>query len=218
MVHFFKDQKIIDYLKDLCVVLISVSVLIIAIVTAARQIPAERESRTIFPLLAKPVTRWQMVLGKFFGCWFASGIALLVFYVFFAVTLGSREQSWPVLNYLQSFWLQWVQLGIVTAIALSGSIVFAAPSSTTTICLIFVAGILLLGRHLNVVALHHAEPLRSVIYTVYYLIPHLEWFDVRDRLTYNWPLARWSDCMLATLLRGGLYRIFFTADLAGIPP
>ena len=29
----------------------------IALTAAARQIPAERESRTIFPLLAKPVTR-----------------------------------------------------------------------------------------------------------------------------------------------------------------
>ena len=41
--------------------------LVIAIGTAARQIPAERENRTIFPLLAKPVSRWQVILGKFFG-------------------------------------------------------------------------------------------------------------------------------------------------------
>lgn len=215
MVHFFNNPRIADYLKDLCVTLITGSVLIIAIVTAARQIPAERENRTIFPLLAKPVTRWQVILGKFFGCWLAAGIALLVFYVFFAIALGSYEHQWPALNYLQSFWLQWDQLAVVIALALLGSIVFAAPSSTTTICFILVAGILLLGQHLNTVALHHAEPLRSVIYTTYYLIPHLEWYDVRDRLTYNWPLARWSDCFLATLYAAAYAALFLLLTWLG---
>jgi ABC-type transport system involved in multi-copper enzyme maturation permease subunit len=207
IVHFFDDPKIVTYLKAICVLLISVSALLIAIVTAARQLPAERESRTIFPLLAKPVTRAQVILGKFLGCWLASGMALLFFYFFFAVVIGSREQNWPVLNYLQSFWLQWASLGVVTAMVLLGSVLFSAPSSNVTICFFAVVGILLLGQHLNVVALRHSEPLRSVIYTIYYLIPHLEWFDVRDRLTYNWPLAHWTDCMLATL---------YTAAYAGL--
>ena len=53
-----------------------------AVGTTARQIPAERENRTIFPLLAKPVTRAQVVAGKFLGCWLACGMALVVFYLF----------------------------------------------------------------------------------------------------------------------------------------
>ena len=81
-VHFFDDPNIVRYIKDLCMLLIWISALFITIATAARQIPAERENRTIFPLLAKPVTRGQVILGKFFGCWLASGIALVVFYSF----------------------------------------------------------------------------------------------------------------------------------------
>ena len=215
MVHFFDDPKIVNYLKAICVLLISISALIIAIVMAARQLPAERESRTIFPLLAKPVTRAQVILGKFFGCWLASGIALLFFYFFFAVVIGTHEQSWPVLNYLQSFWLQWALLGVVTAMVLLGSVIFTAPSSNVTICFIAIVGILLLGQHLNVVALHHSEPLRSVIYTIYFLIPHLEWFDVRDRLTYNWPLAHWMDCILATLYAAAYAGLFLLLTWLG---
>src|SRR6476661_2382507 len=82
-VRFFHDDKIIRYLKEICLLLIWISALVVAIGTAARQIPAERENRTIFPLLAKPVSRAQVILGKFAGCWFACGLALLVFYVFF---------------------------------------------------------------------------------------------------------------------------------------
>ena len=215
MVHFFNDPKIINYLKAICVLLISVSVLIIAIVTAARQLPAERESRTIFPLLAKPVTRAQVIFGKFFGCWLASGIALLFFYFFFAVVIGTQGQGWPVLNYLQSFWLQWMLLGVVIAMVLLGSVVFTAPSSNVTICFIVIVGILLLGRHLNVVALHNSEPLRSIFYAIYFSIPHLEWFDVRDRLTYNWPLAPWVDCMLATLYAAAYAGLFLLLTWLG---
>ncbi len=199
MVNFFHDPKIVRYVKDICMLLIWVSALLIAIVTTARQIPAERESRTIFPLLAKPVTRGQFILGKFLGCWLATGMALLVFYIFFAIITGSREQYWPWLTYLQAIWLQWAMLAVVIALSLLASIITAAPSSTTTICFIAVAGILLVGGHLNTVALHQPQPLQTIFYTIYFLIPHLEWFDIRDRVVYDWGLVDWLDCVLATL-------------------
>ena len=205
-VHFFNDPNIIRYLQQICLLLIWISALIIAITTAARQIPAERESRTIFPLLAKPVTRGQVVIGKFLGCWLAVGMCLLVFYVFFAVVSGARHGSWPVLSYFQAFWLQWAMLAVVIALALFGSIVFSAVSANATICFFIVMGILLLGGHLNQVALKQAEPTRTITYIVYFIIPHLEWFDVRDLITYEWPLVPWIDCLLATL-----YAAFYAA-------
>jgi ABC-type transport system involved in multi-copper enzyme maturation permease subunit len=204
-VEFFRDPNIVRYVKDLCLLLIWISALLITIATAARQIPAERESRTIFPLLAKPVTRGQVILGKFLGCWLASGIALTVFYVFFAVVTGSREHYWPVSDYFQAFLLQWIMLGIVTAMTLLGSVIFAAPSSTVTILFILVAGILFLGRHLNTVALHNPEPMRGVIYTIYFIIPHLELFDIRERVVNDWGLVNWLDCGL-----GALYAAAYT--------
>lgn len=198
-VNFFHDDKIARYLKEICLLLIWVSALVIAIGTTARQIPAERENRTIFPLLAKPVSRAQVVLGKFAGCWLACGISLVVFYFFFAVVSGAREHQWPVLHYFQALWLQWTMLGIVVSMALLGSVVFAAPSSNGTICFVAVGSILLLGRHLNGVALDQAEPVRSLVYGLYFMIPHLEWYDVRDLVVYNQPLIGWGICGLATL-------------------
>lgn len=207
-VQFFHDPNIVRYIKDLCLLLIWVSALLITIGMTARQIPAERESRTIFPLLAKPVTRGQVLLGKFFGCWLASGIALIFFYAFFAIVTGSRDQNWPLLEYFQALLLQWVMLGVVTAMVLLGSIVFSAPSANATICFIVVAGILFLGRHLNTVALHNSEPVRSIIYTIYFLIPHLELFDVRERLVGGWGLVNWLDCALATLYAAAYAGLF----------
>ena len=198
-VSFFHDIRVVRFVKEGALLLIWISALVIAIATTARQIPAERENRTIFPLLAKPVTRGQVILGKFAGCWLACGLALIVFYLFFGVVSGSREHYWPLLNFCQALWLQWVMLGIVVAFVLLGSIVFAAPSSNATISFIVVLGILLLGRHLNQVALQQPEPLCSIVYGLYYLIPHLEWYDVRDLIIYDQNLVGWLDCALATL-------------------
>ncbi|MEO6181659.1 MAG: ABC transporter permease subunit [Verrucomicrobiota bacterium] len=204
----FNDDKIVRYLKEICLLLIWVSSMVIAITTAARQLPAEKENRTIFPLLAKPITRGQLVLGKFFGCWFSSGLALLLFYVFFGVISGTREHHWPVLNYFQAIWLHWIFLGIVIALVLLGSVVFTAVSSNATISLIVIVGILFVARHLNKVALQMAEPGRSIVYSIYFALPHLELFDVRQLIIHNLPLIPWKMWLLASLY-GLAYALFF---------
>ena len=118
-VNIFNDKEIIRYLKELCLLLIWVSSLVIAITTTARQIPAEREQRTLLPLLAKPLTRTQLIFGKFLGCWIACGLALLCFYVFFGALAASREHHWPLLNYFQAAFLHWIALGVVIALMLA---------------------------------------------------------------------------------------------------
>lgn len=198
-VSFFNDPKIVRYLRDICLLLIWISALVIAIGATARQLPAERENRTIFPLLAKPVTRAQVIVGKFLGCWLACGIALVVFYLFFSVVSGTRTSAWPVAQYFQAMWLQWFMLAVVVAFVLMGSILFSAPSANGTICLFVVLGILLLGRHLNQIAVQQPEPVGTLIYGVYFLIPHLEWYDVRDLVIYEHDLIAWGDVALASL-------------------
>jgi ABC-type transport system involved in multi-copper enzyme maturation permease subunit len=209
-VTFFNQDNIVRYLKEICLFLIWGASLVIAITTAARQIPAEREQRTLFPLLAKPVTRSQFVIGKFFGCWFASGLSLVLFYVFFGVVAGAKEHEWPVLNYFQAMVLHWFMLGIVCALTVLGSIVFAAPSSNNTITLIVSVGILLVGRHLNKVALRLEEPGQTLLYAVYFMIPHLELFDVRDLIVHNWGLIRW-EVWAAGLAYAAVYSAIFLA-------
>lgn len=197
-VNLFNDRSIVRYLKEICLLLIWLSGLVIAITCTARQIPAEREHRTIFPLLAKPVTRWQFLLGKFLGCWLATGLALAGFYLFFGLVSATRESQWQLLNYLQAAWLHWMMLGIVVAFTLLGSIIFAAPSSNGTICFVSAAGMLLLGRHLNKVALGLAEPAQSILYAIYFVLPHLELFDIRELIIHDAGLIPWGMVALAT--------------------
>ncbi len=213
--NFFHDDKIVRYVKDICLLLIWVSSFVVAIVTTARQIPAEREARTIFPLLAKPVSRGQVVAGKFLGCWLATGIALVVFYFFFGIISSSREHEWHLLIYLQAAWMQWMLLAMVIAMVLLGSIYFAAPSSTTTITLIVVAGILLVGGHLKTIALAQPEPMQGILTFLYFVIPHLEWFYLSDFVVYNFAAVPWPKIFLATLYAASWTGIFLLLAWAG---
>ena len=192
-VNIFNDTQIIRYLKELCLLLIWVSSLVIAITTTARQIPAEREQRTLLPLLAKPLSRTQLILGKFLGCWLACGVVLFCFYVFFGALAASREHAWPLLNYFQAAFLHWVTLGAVIALTLLGSLVFAAPSSNSTICFVIVVTILSVGRYLSKVALSLHEPSRSIIDSLYFVMPHFEWaFGMRNLIVHDWPRIGWG--------------------------
>jgi ABC-type transport system involved in multi-copper enzyme maturation permease subunit len=210
-VTLFNDDKIARYITEICLLLIWVSSLVVAIGTTARQLPAERENRTIFPLLAKPVTRAQVILGKFAGCWFACGLALAVFYTFFIVVSGSRQHEWPMGLYAQALWLHWMLLGVVVGVVLLGSVVFSAPSANSTICFAVVVGILLLGRHLQTVALQQPGPIRLMLSSVYFAIPHLEWYDIRDLVVYHQPPVPWIDFLLASLYAMFYMGVFLAA-------
>jgi ABC-type transport system involved in multi-copper enzyme maturation permease subunit len=210
-VRFFNDDQIIRFLKETCLHLIWLSTLVIAITTAARQIPAERESRTIFPLLAKPVSRWELIAGKFMGCWLACGMALAVFYFFFGLLSASHEHAWPSGIFYQAFWLHWIFLAVVVGLALFGSVVCAAPSSNATICFIAVVGILFAGGHLNGVAVNMRGIAATLVYTIYYCIPHLEWFDAQELVIHNWGTIHWLTMAGATF-----YGTLYTGFLLGL--
>ena len=208
-INIFNDKEVIRYIKELCLLMIWASSLIIAITTTARQIPAEREQRTLLPLLAKPLSRTQLIFGKFLGCWIVTGLALFCFYVLFGVLAATREHHWPILNYFQAALLHWVALGVVVALSLLGSLVFAAPSSNSTICFAICAAIMCLGRYLDQFALNFHEPMRSLVYGIYFAIPHLEIpFEMRNLIIHDWPLISWNFVWLGCFYLLA-YMIFF---------
>jgi len=131
-----------------------------------------------------------------------------VFYTFFVATSVSRGEHWRLAENFQAFWMHWIMLGIIVAMVLCGSLVFSAPSANVTICFVVILGILMLGRHLGKLALHMGEPTQSVTLAIFYAIPHLEFFDLRDLIIHDWPQAKWSAVGLATLY-GAAYAAAF---------
>jgi membrane protease YdiL (CAAX protease family) len=67
---------------------------------------------------------------------------------------------------------------------------------------------LFVGRHLDQQALKLAEPMRTVVTCLYFALPHLEFYDLRDLVVHNWPPVAWGYIGLA-LLYAAFYMILF---------
>jgi ABC-type transport system involved in multi-copper enzyme maturation permease subunit len=187
--NFFHDEHIVRFIKEICLMLIWLSALVIAVTTAARQIPAEKESRTIFPLLAKPIARWQVLLGKFAGCWLATGAALVVFYLFFGLVSASKEHTFPAAAYLEALWLHWQMLGIIIAMTLFGSVILSTPAANMTFVFVISIGILTMGGFFHKLAEGMSEPSSTILTAIYFVIPHLEFFNMNKLVIHDWSAA-----------------------------
>jgi hypothetical protein len=111
--------------------------------------------------------------------------------------------------------MHWLFAALLVAMALWGSVFFAAPSSTTTILSITVIGILLLGRHLYKVADRLPEPTSTLLLVLYYILPHLEFYDLRSVVIHNWPARDWGMIALATIYAAAYSSIFLLMAWAG---
>lgn len=87
---------------------------LLVIVMGARQLPAELEQRTIYPVLAKPVTRFELLAGKALPTWLTGAAALILFTIAtLAITPRLPYQLAPVL--IQALALEALGLAMLTA-------------------------------------------------------------------------------------------------------
>ncbi|HUJ72487.1 MAG TPA: ABC transporter permease subunit [Verrucomicrobiae bacterium] len=89
----FSFGEQLKFIKDTCLGVISVITTLIAIVGTAQLLPGEVENRTIYTILAKPVRRFEFLLGKFFGSLFLLALSVLAMCVLFAAVLWIKEQG-----------------------------------------------------------------------------------------------------------------------------
>src|SRR6185295_9947583 len=80
-----------------------------------------------------------------------------------------------------------------------GSLLMSSVAANATTTVIITVGILLVGRHLHKVALRAGDLTGTFLSGLYYLIPHLELFDVRDLIIHDWPLIGWYFWGIAVL-------------------
>src|SRR5580704_442291 len=87
------EQEQLKVIKDTCLGIISVISTLIAIVGTAQLLPSEVENRTIYTILAKPVRRFEFLLGKFYGSVLLLVLSMVAMCLVFAGVLWVKEQS-----------------------------------------------------------------------------------------------------------------------------
>ena len=88
----FTFQQEFQILKDVSLGAMSIFSSLLAIVATARLISQDIEDRTIYTILAKPVPRFEYLLGKLFGVLLLLAISMAAMTLLFVTLLYFREQ------------------------------------------------------------------------------------------------------------------------------
>lgn len=89
----FSFQQEFQILKDVSLGAMSIFTSLLAIVATARLISQDIEDRTVYTILAKPVPRFEYLLGKLLGVLLLLAISVAVMTALFVAILYLREQA-----------------------------------------------------------------------------------------------------------------------------
>lgn len=89
----FSFQQEFQILKDVSLGAMSIFTSLLAILATARLLPQDIEDRTAYTILAKPVPRFEYLLGKLLGVFALLAIAILAMTLLFSIVLFAREQT-----------------------------------------------------------------------------------------------------------------------------
>lgn len=193
----------VRYMDEAALLLIWGYSLFIALGTGARAFPPEFESRTIYPLLARPVSRGALLAGKFLGACVASLSALAFFYLLFAVACGLRGTGWFPPDLLEAFVLHAAFVTLAVAVSMLGSLVMT-PACNLTLSALLLGGMLFFGRRLPEYADTAGGALKALVLALYAVAPHAEFFDLRQRVVHGWGAVD-AGVVLAVLAYAACY-------------
>lgn len=185
-VRFFDLRELVKFYTEISLKTMSVATMLTVIVLAARQLPREFERRTIYPLLAKPLSRAEFVIGKYLGVVAAGVFCFALFMGVFLIgrIVGDYPIAW--LPFIQYIYLQSCLVALLAALAFVLSMVMNFDSTVTVAVLIYMLGQALTNA-LVLLYGYSTAPGQAVLLFLNYTIPQPALFDVSARLVHNWP-------------------------------
>ncbi len=181
-------------MKDVGLFLISISAVFIAIFTGVTLVYKELERKTIYTVMPKPIYRTQFLAGKYLG------LAMTMFVL--VVTMGTvlfgmlhLVDGAPGLEMIQAFWLVYLEVLIVMAVAL----VFSS-FSTPFLSGLLTLGTFICGRFVDVMLTLRlgeadertpvTEAISSLVRLVAHVTPDLSIYNITPPVVYGHPLSQ----------------------------
>ncbi len=190
-----QDIKII---KDLGLAASSLFGLFIAVFIGVGLVWKEVDRRSVYALLVKPIRRHWFIAGKFAGLSLTLLVNLAVMAAALYVVLAYFAWSQPVLvkasvdapvldpRILEAYWLIFMQLVLVTAVAL-----FFSTFSSPMLSAAFTFGLYVAG-HFSADLAHFDTVVSSpaaagIARGLYYVLPNLAAFDIKASIVHGQP-------------------------------
>ena len=189
--NFFNVENITRYIKDFGYTTVIIFSFLITVILSSRQVPSELNSRTIYPLLAKPISRFGFLFSKFAGSVAVSVISFVAYFTAFALLAFRAEGGLNPALMLESVIFGILFLSLVSALVIFFS-TFLTMSANVSITLLLYFFISTFADPIRDMAFSGGKVTSVLAGILYYVIPHFEFFDLRIRITHAWdPLSAW---------------------------
>lgn len=174
------------FLKDLTVTVLGLFSTVIAVLTSVRLIPEELKQKTLYPLLSRPITRLDFVLGKWLGAVLVSWIGFLALCACAALALASFGVHFEPIVY-QYILLKMFGLALLCAITLTFSL-YMTPQAAATFAFILAFGGSMISRTMTLV-FPTASPAGKIgLQASNLILPQYSLFDIGSRVAnLDWP-------------------------------
>lgn len=179
-VDFFKLEGLTKFYREIALKIMSVATAVTVVVLAARQLPREFEKRTIYPLLARPVTRAGFLLGKLLG---VMGAATFCFVLFMGVyVLGTHylKGEIPWMLFLQYIYLQLLMMLILATLSFWLSMVLNLDAAITIGVLFYAFAATFTSA--TTFIYHEMDAIgQRIVVALTWIIPQLTLLDLSDK-------------------------------------
>lgn len=179
-ISIYQEAKII---KDLGLASIEVFGVVIAIFIGIGLVSKEIDKRSLYALLAKPVSRVQFLLGKYFGLLLTLAVNVAIMSAgLYALLYYISRRFEPELA--KAIYLIYLELALITGLALLFSTFTSSILSGVFTGFFFVAGKFAIElKHVETIV--ESPFLPKVTEVLYYLLPNLRNFDVKNRVVHG---------------------------------
>lgn len=178
--------------------------IIITIFLGTSLIYKEIERRTLYTVLSKPVSVSDFILGKFLGLYSAIILTIIIMSAVYLVVVAAKGGGFDALGLLAIlFELFEIMIFISLAIMFSS---FARPFAA----MIYSVLILYIGHSLSIIVKYTEKSggiLNYLAVSLYYLMPNLEKFNIRNIVVHNQAVS------LSQTLMALIYAILYSSIL-----
>jgi ABC-type transport system involved in multi-copper enzyme maturation permease subunit len=202
---FFGLQGLTKFYREVALKVTNVATALTVLVLATRQLPREFERRTIYPLLAKPISRLTFLAGKLLGVLLAAGLCLGLFmgvYVAGAIYLGADI---PIPLFLQFIYLQMITMLILTTLGFWLSMILNIDAAISLGVLLFITGETLTSIITYIYDIVGSAQ-KIVLIMLTYGVPQLTLLDLSEKAVHA---SSWSPVGFDTMARLTLYGLAF---------
>jgi ABC-type transport system involved in multi-copper enzyme maturation permease subunit len=197
---FFGMSGLESFAKDLGTTVLGAMSTILAIVTTSRLMPDEIKNRTLYPLIARPISRFDLLFGKFLGATAISWISFLLLAALTGIALTIFGVQFEPLM-AQYLLLKLMGLAVICSVSLMLSTIMT-PSAATTMSFVLIFGSGMISKALVMAYESGQTSMQPVFKFLNALLPQVGLFDLGSRTANtNWgPVPTWVVGTLAVYM------------------